>query len=68
MENKNWKYIKRKTQALTLIDVRMEFTRESGIEVPLNHGWCGDVEYIFWLENKLVDVMNLKKKLIPWEK
>lgn len=53
---------------MTLIDLRMEYKRKTGIsDVPISHGYYGDVEYILWLENELLELRKLHKKLIPWE-
>jgi hypothetical protein len=54
---------------MTLIDLRMNYKKLTGDNfVPLNHGYFGDVNYILWLEELLLKHINLKKKLLPWEK
>jgi hypothetical protein len=67
MENKNYKYIKRNTLVISLVDLRMEYIRATGIEVPLNHNHCGDVHYIVWLEEEILRLKKLTQKLIPFE-
>ena len=67
MENKNWKYVKRNNSVISLIDLRVEFNRQTGIEIPLSHEYCGDINYIMWMEAELVKLKTLTHKLIPFE-
>ena len=53
---------------LTLIDLRVEYKRNSGnSNTPLSHGHFSDVDYIVWLEDQLLKHKDLKRRLIPWE-
>jgi len=51
----------------TLIDLRMEYHRETGIGVPLTNEFCNDMHYVCWLEDYLVRTLELKRQFIPWE-
>ena len=54
---------------MTIIDLRMQYKRETGDpRVPISYEHYADVAYIIWLEEQLIKHMELKKKLIPWEK
>jgi hypothetical protein len=54
---------------MTLIDLRMHYKRLTGNnDVPISHDYFGDVKYIIWLEEELLRLMEMKQKLIPWEK
>jgi hypothetical protein len=49
---------------MTLIDLRLEYKRDTGDgNTPINHGYYGDVRYILWLEEKLLE--QTKKKEEP---
>lgn len=53
---------------MTLIDLRVEYKFKSGDSgTPLTNEHYDDVHYILWLEEELVKLKNLHKKLIPWE-
>ena len=53
---------------MTLIDLRLEYKQETGINnVPISHDHYADVRYVMWLEERLLKLKALKKKLIPWE-
>jgi len=67
MENENYKYIKRNNPVISLIDLRMEYICNTGSQIPLNHDFCDDVSYILWLEDEIIKLKNLKRKLIPFE-
>jgi len=53
---------------MTIVDLRMQYKKETGNPyVPLTHEHYDDVEYILWLEERLIKLLELKQKLIPWE-
>lgn len=68
MENKNYKHIKRNNSVISLIDLRLEYKYQTGDpNVPLSHSHYDDVNYIVWLEDKIIKLKQLKQELIPWE-
>ena len=53
---------------MTLIDLRLEYKRQTGEKhIHISHDNYADVRYVMWLEERLLKLKALKKKLIPWE-
>ena len=52
----------------TIIDLRLEYKKETGDPyTPITHGYYDAVEYVLWLEEKVIALKKLKQKLIPFE-
>lgn len=47
---------------MTIIDLRLLYKRETGInEVPINHDFYDDVDYVLWLENTILELKSQRE-------
>ena len=56
-----------KVNPFTIVDLRLKYKRDTGDINAQLMGLFNKVEYIAWLEEKLLKHIELKRKLIPWE-
>ena len=46
---------------MTLIDLRLLYKQDTGdASVPISHGYYDELDYILWLEEKLLEKFNEK--------